>query len=40
MMVTKNQIEDMLEEIFVPQVGRSLTEMNVLRDVDIEDSTV
>ncbi len=39
-MVTKNQIEDMLEEIFVPQVGRSLTEMNVLRDVDIEDSTV
>ncbi len=39
-MITKYEIEKIMGDIHVPQVERSLIEMNVLRDVDIEDSKI
>ncbi len=39
-MITKNDVEKIMGDVHVPQVGRSLSEMNVLRDVGIDDSEV
>ena len=37
-MATKEQVEQMLEQVMVPVVTRSVMDMNLLRGVDIKDN--